>query len=67
MAVNGKYLQLEAAEIEQNSEVDMPLEQDSSPEDCQKKDEEELEPVSINITHGYSRGRSGRLKTFLKY
>jgi transposase len=64
MAVHGKYLQLEEAEIEQNSEVDMLLEQDSSPEICQKKDEEDLEPVPINITHGYSRDHRPDLKQY---
>jgi transposase len=65
MAVHGKYLQLEEAEIEQNSDVDMRLEQDSSSEDSQKKDEEEgLEPVPINITHGYSRDHRPDLKQY---
>lgn len=64
MAVHGKYLQLEEAEIEQNSDVDMLLEQDSSPEDGQKKDEEDLEPVPINITHGYSRDHRPDLKQY---
>jgi transposase len=64
IAVHGKYLQLEEAEIEQNSDVDMPLEQDSSPEDLQQKDEEDLELVSINITHGYSRDHRPDLKQY---
>jgi transposase len=64
MAVYGKYLQLKETEIEQNSDVAMLLEQDSSPEDLQKKDEEDLEPVSINITHGYSRDHRPDLKQY---
>ena len=64
MAVHGKYLQLEEAEIEQNLSVNLPLEQDSAPEDNNKKDEEDLEPVSINITHGYSRDHRPDLKQY---
>lgn len=64
MAVHGKYLQLEEAEIEQNLSVDLPLEQDSAPADRNQKDEEDLEPVSINITHGYSRDRRPDLKQY---
>ena len=66
MAVHGKYLQLEEAEIEQNLSVDLPLEQDSAPADRNQKDEEDLEPVSINITHGYSRDRRPDLKSLSK-
>ena len=64
MAVHRKYLQLEELEIEDNSSVDLPLERDSSPEDSQKKDEEDLEPVPINITHGYSRDHRPDLKQY---
>ena len=64
MAVHGKYLQLEEAEIEQNLSVDLPLEQDSAQEDNNKKDEEDLEPVPINITHGYSRDHRPDLKQY---
>jgi transposase len=60
MAVHGKYLQLEEPEIEDNSSVDLPLERNSSPEDSKKKDEEDLEPAPINITHGYSRDHPSR-------
>lgn len=64
MAVHGKYLQLEEPELEDNSSVDLPLERNSSPEDSQKKDEENLEPVPINITHGYSRDHRPDLKQY---
>jgi transposase len=64
IAVHGKYLQLEEAEIEDNTSGDLPLEQDSSSEDSQKKDEEDLEPVPINITHGYSRDHRPDLKQY---
>ena len=64
MAVHGKYLQLEEPKIEDNSSVDLPLERNSSPEDSQKKDEEDLEPVPINITHGYSRDHRPDLKQY---
>jgi transposase len=42
----------------------MLLEQDLSPEACQVKDEEDLEPVSINITHGYSPDHRSDLKQY---
>jgi transposase len=64
MAVHGKYLQSEETGIEQNSDVNMLLEQDSLLEGRQKKDEEDLEPVSINITHGYSRDHRPDLKQY---
>jgi transposase len=64
IAVHGKYLQLEEAEIEQDLPVNLPLEQDSSPEDSQNKEEEDLEPVPINITHGYSRDHRPDLKQY---
>jgi transposase len=64
MAVHGKYLQLEEAEIEQNPGLDMVLGQDSLPEDPQKKDAEDLEPVPINIIHGYSRDHRPDLKQY---
>jgi transposase len=64
IAVHGKYLQLEKAEIEQDLPVDLPLEQDSSPEDSQNKEEEDLEPIPINITHGYSRDHRPDLKQY---
>ncbi len=64
IAVHGKYLQLEEAEIEQDLSVDLPLEQELSPEDSHKKDEEDLEPVPINITHGYSRDHRPDLKQY---
>ena len=54
MAVHGKYLQLEESEIKQNL----------SPEDSPKKDEEDLEPVPVNITYGYSRDRRPDLKQY---
>ena len=64
MAVYGKYLQLEEAEIEQNLSVDLPLEQDSVPANHNQKDEEDLEPVPISITHGYSRDHRPDLKQY---
>jgi transposase len=64
MAVHGKYLQSEEIGIEQNSDVNMLSEQDSLLEGRQKKDEEDLEPVSINITHGYSRDHRPDLKQY---
>lgn len=64
IAVHGKYLQLEEAEIKDNTSGDLPLEQDSSPEDSQNKEEEDLEPVPINITHGYSRDHRPDLKQY---
>jgi transposase len=64
IAVHGKYLQLEEAEIEQELSVDLPLERDSSPGDSQKKDEQDLEPVPINIAYGYSRDHRPDLKQY---
>ena len=61
---NGKYLQLEKEKIEDNSAVALPDQQDSSPENSQKQDEEDLEPVSVNITHGYSRDHRPDLKQY---
>ena len=54
MAVYGKYLQSEEAETKQNL----------SPEDSPKKDEEDLEPIPVNITYGYSRDRRPDLKQY---
>ena len=62
LAVHGKYLQPEEEEIEDNPLVDLPNQQDSAPEDSRKKDEEDLEPVPISITHGYSRDHRPDLK-----
>ncbi len=64
MAVHGKYLKLEEP-TEDNSSVDLPADQRNlSPEDSQEKDEEDLEPVPINITHGYSRDHRPDLKQY---
>lgn len=63
LSVHGKYSQLEEEEIEQNSSAEVQSEQNSPPEDCQKA-EENLEPVPINITHGYSRDHRPDLKQY---
>ena len=64
IAVHGKYLQLEEPEIEQDLPADLPLEQNSSPENSQNKKEEDLEPIPINITYDYSRDHRLDLKQY---
>lgn len=65
MAVHGKYLQLEEPEKEEdNLSVDLPDKLNLAPEDSHKEDGEDLEPVAINITHGYSRDRRPDLKQY---
>ena len=63
LSVHGKYHQLEEEKIEDNSSTEVQLEQNLPPEDYQK-DEENSEPVPINITHGYSRDHRPDLKQY---
>jgi transposase len=63
ISVHGKYSQLEEEKIEQNLSVEVQS-AGNSPEEDDQKEEENLEPVPINITHGYSRDHRPDLKQY---
>jgi transposase len=63
LSVHGKYLQLEEEKIEQNPSAEVQS-AGNSPQEDEQKEEENLEPVPINITHGYSRDHRPDLKQY---
>lgn len=63
LSVHGKYCQLEEEKIEQNPSAEVQSAGNSQQEEDQKE-EENLEPVPINITHGYSRDHRPDLKQY---
>jgi transposase len=63
LSVQGKYCQLEEEKIEHNPSAEVQL-AGNSPQSDERKEEENLEPVPINITHGYSRDHRPDLKQY---
>jgi transposase len=63
LSVHGKYSQLEEEKIEQNPSAEVQS-AGNSPQSEDQKEEENLEPVPINITHGYSRDHRPDLKQY---
>jgi transposase len=63
LSVHGKYSQLEEDKIEQNPSAEVQS-AGNLPQEDHQKEEENLEPVPINITHGYSRDHRPDLKQY---
>ncbi len=63
LSVHGKYSQLEEEKIEQNPSAEV-RSVENLPQEEDQKEEENLEPVPINITHGYSRDHRPDLKQY---
>ena len=63
LSVHGKYSQLEEEKIEQNPSAEVQS-AGKLPQEDDQKEEENLEPVPINITHGYSRDHRPDLKQY---